>query len=515
MLTQDRDEELVLFLEIGRLEKESSDHCKSTRSTTSMSSQQYPLRRTAADNFLYSEDEKSDYDWLVTPPGSPSKSSMNQLDAPDATLMALKSQVLTWLLFCLYVHYSLTLVSLFLQLESCREEERNKTSSKNQTIGLKRPSSSNSSRSTTRPSTPDRMSATPARRSKTPTSRVTSTAARANLTSSSTSSSRSTSRPSTPTRRPSSSGTSRATLTSSSTSIVRPRSRPSTPPKRPSSSGTSRANLTTARATTGTATSIRSSIRPISANSTKPGSRSSTPTRRPPTPPGSSTVSRIKPTKPECKPVPVPALRSRPWEPYEMPGFSLEAPSNLRTTLPDRPQTASSRRTTAFGASSSRSASIERTVARRQSCSPSRNRAPINGPGRAKKSNDSGDLISPVAKGAQMVERVVNARKLAPPRVTEKGGSNAGKGADGVGFGRNLSKSSFDMALRHMDIKQGSMKGNFRQLATKVPAASLYSVGSSGNRRKRPVSSSGSSESSSANILCLDASDDNRSDMSY
>ncbi|KAJ0234951.1 GPI-anchored protein [Hirschfeldia incana] len=466
-----------------------------------MSSERYPPRRTAADNFLYSEDEKSDYDWLVTPPGSPSKSSTNQLYAPDATLT----------------------VALNSRLENCREEEiRDRISSKNQTIGLKRPSSANSSRSTSRPSIPDRRSTTPATRSKTPTQRVTSTGARANLTSSSTSSSRPASRASTPTRRPSSSGTSRATLTSSSTSSVRPTSRPSTPPRRPSSSGTSRANLTTARATTGTATSARSNIKPMSTPGTKPGSRSSTPTRRPPTPPGSSsTVSRSKPAKPVCKPAPSPILRSRPWEPYEMPGFSLEAPSNLRTTLPDRPQTASSCRTAAFGSSSSRSASIERTVARRQSCSPSRNRAPIsnaNGPGRAKTSNNGGGLISPVAKGVLMVERVVSARKLAPPRLTEKGGSNAGKsssGADGVGFGRNLSKSSFDMALRHMDIKQGSMKGNFRQLATKVPAASLYSVRSSGTRRKRPVSSSGSSESSSANILCLDGTDDNLSDISY
>lgn len=149
-----------------------------------------------------------------------------------------------------------------------------------------------------------------------------------------------------------------------------------------------------------------------------------------------------------------------------MPGFSLEAPSNLRTTLPDRPHTASSRITRAFGASSgSRSSSIERGVARRQSCSPSRNRAPIgNANGavhmlrgrRGKTSNDDGGLISPVA----IDERVVNMRKLAPPRLKENGGrggggggSIAGKsssGSDGFGFGRNLSKSSIDMALRHM-----------------------------------------------------------------
>lgn len=145
-----------------------------------------------------------------------------------------------------------------------------------------------------------------------------------------------------------------------------------------------------------------------------------------------------------------------------MPGFSLEAPSNLRTTLPDRPQTASSRRTIAFGTSSSRSASIERTVARRQSCSPSRDRAPIGvAPSlrgrRAKTSNDDDGLISPVAMGDQMAERAVNMRKLAPPRLTENrgrgggGGSTAGKSSSGSdGFGRNLSKSSIDMALRHM-----------------------------------------------------------------
>ncbi|CAH2074575.1 unnamed protein product, partial [Thlaspi arvense] len=482
----DRDEEkLVMFLEMRRLEN-GSGHCKS--STTTMSSQRYPLRRTAADNFLYSESEKSDYDWLVTPPGSPSKSQI------DANPMALESQ-----------------------LEKCREEDRDNKSSRNQTIGLKRPSSSNSSRSTSRPSTP-------VTRSTTPTSR----AARATLTSSSTSSSR----PSTPARRPSTSGTSRtatstaarAPLTSFSTSSARSTSRPCTPTRRPSSSGTSRANLATARTTTGTgtgtgtATSTRSNTRPMSSPSTRPGLRSSTPTRRPPTPTGSSTVLRSKPTKP----APSPTLRSRPWEPYEMPGFSLEAPSNLRTTLRDRPQTASSSRTKAFGASSSRSrsSSIESATERRQSCSPSRNRTAIgnaNGPGpllrgrRAKTSNNDGGLtlISHVAKGNhEMVERVVN--------VTENGGRGGGKsssGSDGFGFGRDLSKSSFDMALRHMDIKRGSMTGNFRPQVTKVPAASLYSVRTSGTRRKRPVSRSGSSESS-VNILCLDGSDDNLSDIS-
>lgn len=49
------------------------------------------------------------------------------------------------------------------------------------------------------------------------------------------------------------------------------------------------------------------------------------------------------------------------------------------------------------------------------------------------------------------------------------------------------------------------MAGNFRPSVTKVPATSVNSVRSC---RNRPVSSSGSSESS-VNILCLDGSDDN------
>ncbi|CAH8269723.1 unnamed protein product [Arabidopsis lyrata] len=459
-----------------------------TSSTTAMSSQQYPVRRTTAEDFLYSENEKSDYEWLVTPPGSPSRSVTNQLDAPDANLMGLISRL---------ENYS-------------KEESNNQTTSlhsSSSVSGIRRPSSSSSSRSTSRPPTPTRKSKTPAKRPSTPTSRATSTAARATLTSSSTS------------------------------SLTRSRSRPS------SSSGTSRVTLTAARATrpttstgqktTGSATSTRSNNRPMSAPNLKPGSRSSTPTRRPSTPNGSSTVLISKPIKPALSQGASPIVRPRPWEPYEMPGFSIEAPSNLRTTLPDRPQTASSSRTRAFDlSSSSRSASIERDVAKRQSCSPSRDRASngnVNGAvpslrGRRAKTtnNDDGGLISHVAKGNQKVERIVNMRKLAQPQLTESGGrglsggggSSAGKSSsrsDGFGFGRNLSKSSIDMALRHMDVRRGSMAGNFRPSVTKVPATSLNSVRSC---RNRPVISSGSSESS-VNILRLDGSDDNLSDISY
>jgi hypothetical protein len=119
MLTHDRDEELSLFLEMRRREKEhradslltGSDNVSINATLTAAaaaalsgvsetaSSQRYPLRRTAAENFLYSENEKSDYDWLLTPPGTPQfekeshRSVMNQHDAPNSRPTVLKSRV--------------------------------------------------------------------------------------------------------------------------------------------------------------------------------------------------------------------------------------------------------------------------------------------------------------------------------------------------------------------------------------------------------------------------------------
>lgn len=105
---------------------------------------------------------------------------------------------------------------------------------------------------------------------------------------------------------------------------------------------------------------------------------------------------------------------------------------------------------------------------RRQSCSPSRGRAPngVSAPAPTSSSrrshiNGSSDTNSnsspnPVVIGNKMVERVVHMRRLAPPK--HETGSNVGLtgnkpalSPDGSsGFGRNLSKKSLDMALRHM-----------------------------------------------------------------
>lgn len=147
-----------------------------------------------------------------------------------------------------------------------------------------------------------------------------------------------------------------------------------------------------------------------------------------------------------------------------MPGYSLDAPPNLRTSLSDRPTSVTRGRP---GAPSSRSSSVEPVTngrVRRQSCSPSRGRLPVG------MSHNSGssvpvpalnrayakahDSSSPGLYGTKMVERVINMRKLAPPKQDDKHSPHSNLSAksspDSSGFGRSLSKKSLDMAIRHM-----------------------------------------------------------------
>ncbi|XP_058109131.1 uncharacterized protein LOC131252554 isoform X3 [Magnolia sinica] len=58
-------------------------------------------RKTASDDFLNSDSEKNDYDWLLTPPGTPlfpslemesNKSTLGQIVTPKARPTALKSR---------------------------------------------------------------------------------------------------------------------------------------------------------------------------------------------------------------------------------------------------------------------------------------------------------------------------------------------------------------------------------------------------------------------------------------
>ncbi|MBA0572315.1 hypothetical protein Golob_002663, partial [Gossypium lobatum] len=180
-----------------------------------------------------------------------------------------------------------------------------------------------------------------------------------------------------------------------------------------------------------------------------------------------------------------------------MPGFSLETPPNLRTSLPERPVSASRGRPAAPGA---RSSSVEANSSgrpRRQSCSPARSRASSGSFGngssirsvRRADANGS-DNESPVVIGTKMVERVVNMRKLVPPKQDDNHRNNPtaklSSSLDSSGFGRTLSKKSLDMAMRHMDIRR-SISGQQRPLMTNVPASSIYSV-RSGSTKSRTLS---------------------------
>ncbi|CAM0878586.1 unnamed protein product [Alopecurus aequalis] len=511
-----------------------------------------------ADDFLHSEaGDKSDYDWLLTPPGTPlfpsheaapKRSPVSQTGSPKTRQAALKSRL---------ANHPDPPSRTALPLRTAS------SNSLNSAAATRRPSSSggltsNSSRPSTptgraastttskgsRPSTPNSRATLPAKtgttapRSSTPTSRSTLPSARSTQPPA-----RSTHPPARSTQPPARSTTpSRTSGSAGATRISVPAGRASAPASR-SSTPTSRSSMPATRSTTPLS-------RPSLPAQSKPASRSSTPTRRSsapatqhsslPSPVRSSSISRPGPTMPKTSasavtataPAPSrgssPTVKSRPWKPSEMPGFSLDAPPNLRTSLPERPTSATRGRP---GAPSSRSSSVEPGPAarpKRQSCSPSRGRT-SNGtvpsgssmPAVRRSHLNRGDSVNPVQMGNKMVERVVNMRRLVPPKHDDQRsglGSLSGKSLnspDSSGFGRSLSKKSLDMAMRHMDIRR-SIPNNLRPLMTSIPASSVHS-GRSGSTRGRPISvsdspletsSNASSEPSvNNNLMCFDSID--------
>ncbi|XP_042028024.1 uncharacterized serine-rich protein C215.13-like isoform X2 [Salvia splendens] len=527
-LRDNKDEELALFREMRRRDKErndllllqNSDEFDAPLGQRSGSSPIFnitsgttapPVRKNVADEFLNSENDKNDYDWLLTPPGTPlfsslemegQKTVMSQLGTPKARPTALKSRLAN----AQSEHAARSNLSSRQQVSS--------PGLNTSTAGLRRPTSSGGPGS--RPGTPTgRPTVSSISRST-----LTSTSNRAALNASVRITSNPTSKMSTTTSKPSRSST--------------PTSRPTLSSAKPT--GPPRSSTPTGRSTIRSSTPTSSVSLPASRST----SRASTPTRRPTASSATKTpaVSSKSPTTSSvAKPVSTasknpmqarsnsPTVRPRPWKPSEMPGFSLDVPPNLRTSLSDRPPSATRGRP---GAPSSRSSSIEPPSngrIRRQSCSPARGRPP-NGMSRNSGSSvpvpaasrlhaKANDNVSPALVGTKMVERVINMRKLAPPKQDDKHSphsSLSGKSLspDSAGFGRTLSKKSLDMAMRHMDIRR-TIPGNLRPLMTNIPASSLYSVRSGPNRRTTSISDSPlatssncSSELSVNNGLCMD-----------
>ncbi|KAL3523963.1 hypothetical protein ACH5RR_016797 [Cinchona calisaya] len=510
-IMKEKEDDLALFLEMRKREKErnnllllhNSDEFDAPLGTRSGSSPIFniasttpaPVRKTATEDFLNSDNDKNDYDWLLTPPGTPlfpslemesQKTVMSQLGTPKARPLALKSRLAN--------HQTEPAVRSNLSSRQPTPSPGLTTSS----AGLRRPSSSGGSRPSTPTGRPTSGATSKATLTSAPKPTV-STGSKPSLTVTSKATSAAMSKP---TR--SLTPTSRATLPSAK-STVPPRS--STPTARPtarSSTPTSRASIPASKPTSRSATPTR---RPVA-------SSTATFTSAPPVKsPSSSSVTKLVSSTAK-NPVPTrsssPSVKPRPWKPSDMPGFSLDVPPNLRTSIPtDRPISASRGRP---GVSNVRSSSVEPVSngrVRRQSRSPSRGRPP-NGiihssgssvPAANRLHVKANDNVSPVLIGTKMVERVINMRKLVPPKQDDKHSplSNlSGKSSSpDTGFGRTLSKKSLDMAIRHMDIRR-TIPGNLRPLMTNIPASSMYSV-RSGPAKCRTVSVSDSPLATSSN----------------
>ncbi|OMO97570.1 hypothetical protein COLO4_14547 [Corchorus olitorius] len=558
MVMKERDEELALFLEMRRREKEkemnnnlfllnqNSEQLNAPLgsnvnvngngngnagggggSPISKIVSAVPVRKTAADNFLNSENDKSDYDWLLTPPGTPlfpslekesQKTLMSQIGLSTARPTALKTRLAN-------------LPEEPASKSTLAPKQQNSSPGLNSSTTLnKRPSSSGGPKSSSRPATPTGRPTLPTAnkpvRSSTPTSRATLPSAKpAASTARSSTPTRSTARSSTPTARPS--------LPSS-----KPASRSATPTRRPANAS----NTPTTSATTGRSSSV---TRSASTTSSAPKSAPTTSSVIKSAPISSSVIKSTPATSSVTKSALTtsrnsapsrgtsPTVKSRPWKPSDMPGFSLDTPPNLRTSLPERPVSASRGRP---GAPSSRSSSVDTSSngrARRQSCSPARSRpsnGSVSGNGSSIRSGrrvdtSGSDNESPVVIGTKMVERVVNMRKLMPPKHDDNPRNNPtaklSSSLDSSGFGRTLSKKSLDMAMRHMDIRR--IAGNPRPLMTNVPASSIYSVRSTSTKSRTAsvtdsplaTSSNASSEPSvNNNPFCIDGMEMEDNDLS-
>lgn len=265
----------------------------------------------------------------------------------------------------------------------------------------------------------------------------------------------------------------------------KPTPRAATPTKRPALP----AKTKPSRPSTPTSRATLSSSKPVAAQSrsstpTRPMPRSSTPTPKPsipvilksaprPTTPTRKSTTSVLPALDRSSSgrkmgstmsrssVPSrgtsPTVKSRPSKPSEMLSLSHNAPENLKVIMPKRPASASRGRPSKPATRPSSSDEKKR----QKSCSPPKVRAPITTTAyktgsrmlsRSRGYGNEGDDVNPVLMGTQMVDRVVNMRKLAPPKQDEYvSHDNPRKSSlENSGFGRSLSKKSLDMAIRHM-----------------------------------------------------------------
>ncbi|PSS32769.1 Protein Ycf2 like [Actinidia chinensis var. chinensis] len=433
-MSKDTDENLDLFSRNRRsLSVASSDESDVSVKLGRLSVGSAKLARSGMDDLLSSTDGgKHDYDWLLTPPGTPlfpssdGSESQPPSAAPRSSSLVRSSSTTKGSRLSVSHsesnHQSRSIRSSSVTRPSISSSQYNSYSNKSTSLLN---TSSASVSSYIRPSTPNTRS----------------------------SMSSSTARPSTPARpvtsRSSTPSKARPTPTISSTERARPsqNSRPSTPSSRPQI----QANLNTPA--TRSASRPSTPTRRNSAPSSFPATTPLSPTTGPSTSIGrvlsngrnAATLSRPSSPIPRARPPPQPII---------LPDFSLETPPNLRTTLPDRPLSAGrSRPGVAVTTKGNTEIPTPANVSRRQP-------SPVVSRGRLTETPVRGRLQA----NGQAVD-AMESRKAS--QVSElsmrKPLKTSATSTESSGFGRNISKKSLDMAIKHMDIRNGA--GGIRPLS--------------------------------------------------
>ncbi|KAL8224758.1 hypothetical protein R6Q57_017315 [Mikania cordata] len=383
-----------------------------------------PAKSVLDDLLSSNEGGKNDYDWLLTPPGTPLFPSLDAKESHPKPVTA-------------------------------RSKSSVRSSSINKTSRLS-VSQSESSHPSTRPT----RSSSATRPSISSTQFTNYSNRNTNILNTSSASVSSYIRPATPTNRSSASArgsTPCVTRTTPSRGSTPSRTRPS--PVTTSTDRTTRPSQTT-RPSTPSSSSRPQTPGNLNSPMVRPVSRSSTPTRRTLTPSlsqsttssasgGRGLSSNARTGGSGSRPSsPSPRVRAPP-QPINLPDFSHETPPNLRTTLPDRPLSAGRSRPSGSSTmkGSLEASNISAGIARRHS-------SPIVTRGR---------VVEPTGRGrtpgnGHVVENVEPRRTSHLPESMTRKPVKLVNSENGTGFGRNISKKSLDMAIKHMDIRNGSVR---------------------------------------------------------
>ncbi|CAO2195072.1 unnamed protein product [Urochloa humidicola] len=437
------------------------------------------------EDLLDTEIGKNDYDWLLTPPGTPRVPALDASEKDTSSTVTKRTVTRS---------SSTTRAS---RLSASEPENGHATfptrPARSNSVSRPRPAvqstlmssnnrssilNANISSVSSRPTTPSKRTSTvTASKPSVPTSRPVPTRSSTPVKA----------RPSTPTKtRPSTPVKNNPSVSSSTTNSTAPRttsaqsSRSSTPTSRSRIFSSSSSSTTSAASRPSSSSGkIPAITRTSSSSSTVPsvsrsGSRSSTPTRQPSMRPSAPSVGRSpsvgrisgsnnltsngrplassgRSSAPSSAPSSRPSspnTRPRaPVRPLDIPDFPSETPPNLRTKLPQRPLSAGRVRPgMASGVRSTPNAEPVSSAPAKKISVPAITRS---------KFSDIQSKTSSLTNGHQSRQ---SERSLLEGQTTRT--SRSVTAADN-GFGRTISRKSLDMAIRHMDIRQnlGGIRG--------------------------------------------------------